>query len=152
MPRAVVLILLIVLGGCQPSGQVEVARGADAGGAWSAWVYHGTGDQGVCLEIRADGRDVDKICGLAADNTGSWQPDAPLREPAFIAITTEDGRAALARVTMADGRQVRAPVVRAPQLVAIGFVVLSLAPPGAKARQVEILDGSGVVLTTLPLN
>jgi hypothetical protein len=141
---------LLFLVGCSLA-QIKVAHGTlGEDGTWSAVVYEGGGDLGVCLEIRATDREPDRLCGLRADNAGSWRPGAPDGGATFVAITSADQGAVIARTALVNGQELRTPVGAAPTLTDMRFFVIAV-PPGATARAVDLLDGTGAIRTTLQL-
>ena len=142
--------LLLVLAGCAHA-QIQVAHGTlGAGGTWSALVYEGGGDLGVCLQIRATDREADRLCSLRADNAGLWQPGGPTDGVKFVVVTTPDQAAFGARIALARGREVRTSFGEARSLTELRFFVIAL-PSAETPSDVEILDGNGAVHTTLPL-
>ncbi len=127
------------------------ASGTFDGGGWSARAWQSI-DQGTCLEIRALGRDTEGICGLEANPTDGfvWQLDAPPGGERFLAGIVSDGPSVRARVTLRDGSVAEAPVVGAPGVAPLRFYVVVL-PPDGDALSVDLLDGAGTILQTVPL-
>jgi hypothetical protein len=144
-----VIVAALALAGCS-SSRVQVATGSVDTGPWAAWVYRDVGGQGTCLELRPADRPADKLCGLTADNDGIWRPDAPAGGQAFIAGTSGNAAAAVARVTLADGSVAQGAVAGAPAVTDLRFFVVAV-PAGAHATQLDLIDDQGNVLSTVSL-
>jgi hypothetical protein len=69
---SVLVSAFVAVMGCGPTTELEVGGGAISAGPWSASVSDHGGDLGVCLEIRASGRDLDRLGGLDGSNAGLW--------------------------------------------------------------------------------
>lgn len=145
------LLALVLAAGCSAPASAEAASGTFDGGGWSAWVSR-TFDQGTCLEIRALGRSTAGICGLEANPTNSevMQLDAPPGGERFLAGIVSQGPAVQARVTLRDRRIADAPVSGVPSVTSLRFYVVVL-PPDGDAITVDLLDGAGTILQTVPL-
>lgn len=145
------LVAFVLVAGCLAPVSAEVASGTFDDGGWSAWVSR-TFDQGTCLEIRALGRSTAGICGLEVNPTNSevMQLDAPPGGERLLAGIVSQGPAVQARVTLRDGRVADAPVSGVPSVTSLRFYVVVL-PPDVEAVSVDLLDGAGTILQTVPL-
>jgi hypothetical protein len=145
---ALVPLVATCLVACSSSTQAQLAAGSLGSGGWSMWT---TRDQAsdICLEIRAAGRETDRLCGLTPDNGGMWRPDAPPGDPSFVAGTLDDPAAASARAVLADGTRLSSRALASAAVSPLRFYVMVL-PAGATLAQIDYLDPSGAVVTSLP--
>lgn len=141
------LILVGCTGGAVHAGP-EVRFAADPGQppAWTAWTFQS--GNGICLQIRVAGEDPETICDVRGDETTIWRPD--LAGGSLLAGVTGDKGAVSASVTLADGSQLRGEVVPAAEITPLGLFVVPI-PAGAMAKQLDIQQADGIVISSLPL-
>ncbi len=147
---AVVVLLAACSGEATEPSEIQIGSGTLQSGSWSAWVYDSF-TTGVCFEIRSSGRDSERICDLSVDNAGIWRPDAMPEDAELVAGTTTEAAAQLALITLADGTQVEAETNEATAVSPLRFFVMTI-PAGAEARQLDVLDASGEILDTQPID
>lgn len=144
-------LLALILAGCTGGAvhagpEVRFAAGPGQPPAWTAWTFQS--GNGICLQIRVAGEDPESICDVRGDETTTWRPD--LAGGSLLAGVTGDKRAVSAIVTLADGSQVRGEVVPAPEITSLGLFVVPI-PTGAMAKQLDIQQADGMVISSLPL-
>jgi len=145
---ALVAVLSACLAACSTSTEGQLAVGSLGSGDWSMWTTR-DGGSNICLEIRALGRQTDRICGLTPDDGTMWQPDAPPGEPSFVAGALGDTSAASVRAVLADGTSLSSRALVNAGVSPLRFYVIVL-PPGASLTKLDYLDASGAVVTSLP--
>ena len=128
--------------------EVRVGAGVLATRGWTAWAYRSM-DSGLCLQIRLESGDTTELCGIDTNGTSTWRPDVP--DGTFVAGTSADPRAVAARVTLADGSELLAPVVPATDVTNLGFYVIAV-PTGPEPAALDILDGDEAVIGSIPLD
>jgi hypothetical protein len=143
---AIAIAVAIVVAWSQARTEIQVASGEIESGLWTAWAYDP--DSAPCLEIRASGRDAERLCGLTRTGVRIWRPDAPAGEASFLAGTAGDPDAETVRVTLTDGAAVEGEIAWPDETSALGFFVLSL-EPGADPAQLEVLAFDGSVIDSV---
>ena len=153
--RAVAATMLLALsivactdGAPHTGTEVRVGAGVFGTRGWTSWAYRSM-DSGLCLQIRLESGDTTELCGIDTNGTSTWRPEGP--DGTFVAGTSADPRGVAARVTLADGSELLAPVVPATDVTNLGFYVIPV-PTGPEPAVLDILDGDDAVIGSIPLD